>query len=93
MDNLKMSIDKDIVASNNSLKAALLAADAQKRNLALSEKVLAQTQKKYQQGLGSNIEITNAQTEFKNAQTNFFNAMYTAIIAKVDFLNAVGKIK
>jgi outer membrane protein len=75
------------------LQAALLAADAQKDNLGLSEKVLMQTQKKYQQGLGSNTEINNAQTEFKAAQTNFFNALYDAISAKVDYLNALGKIQ
>jgi outer membrane protein TolC len=93
LGNLENSINRDIANAKVRLQAALLAADAQKDNLGLSEKVLMQTQKKYQQGLGSNTEINNAQTEFKAAQTNFFNALYDAISAKVDYLNALGKIQ
>lgn len=93
ISNLENNINQQIANAKNRLHAALLAADAQKDNLKLSEKVLMQTQKKYQQGLGSNTEINNAQTEFKAAQTNFFNALYEAIVAKVDYLNAIGKIQ
>jgi outer membrane protein TolC len=47
---------------------------------------------KYEQGLGSNQEIYNAQTELKVAQTNYYSALYDAIIAKIDFLQATGKL-
>ena len=52
----------------------------------------AQTKKKYEIGTGSNMEITGAQTDLVTAQTNYIGAMYSAIIARVDYLKATGKL-
>ena len=66
--------------------------DYQKKNMELSERVYEQTRKKYEQGLGSNLEITNALTDQKSAQASYFSALYNAVIARVDYLTAVGKL-
>jgi outer membrane protein TolC len=66
--------------------------DFQKKNMELAEKIYQQTKKKYEVGTGSQIEIVAAQTEMKAAQTNYITALYDAIIAKVDFLKATGKL-
>ena len=58
----------------------------------LAVQVYEQTKKKYEMGLGSNIEINAAQTDLKSAQTNYINSLYDAIIARVDFLKAAGKL-
>jgi outer membrane protein TolC len=62
------------------------------KNRKLAEEVFNQTQKKFQAGLGSNTEITAAQTDLKAAETNYINALYDAIIARVDYLKAIGKL-
>ncbi len=92
MELLKLSIDNDVASSRNRFRDAILAVDAQKDNMKLAEEVYEQTKKKYEQGLGSNTEINNAQTELRAAQTNYFAALFDAAIAKVDYLKAVGKI-
>jgi outer membrane protein len=92
MQLLKLNIDKDVASSRNSFRAAILAVDAQRDNMKLAEDVFSQTKKKYDQGLGSNTEINQAQTDLSTAQTNFFEALYDATIAKIDYLKAVGKI-
>jgi len=48
--------------------------------------------KKYEQGVGSNLEITNAQTALKEAQTNYYNAVYDMIVSKIDFQKATGTL-
>jgi outer membrane protein TolC len=60
--------------------------------MGLAEKVYEQTKKKFEVGTGSQIEITNAQADLKGAQTNYINALYNAIIARIDFLKATGKL-
>jgi outer membrane protein TolC len=50
------------------------------------------TVKKYESGLGSNLEITNAQTDYRVAQSNYFGALYDAIQSKFDYLKATGKL-
>jgi outer membrane protein len=42
--------------------------------------------------LGSNTEISTAETDRKTAQTNYINALYEAIVARIDYLKATGKL-
>lgn len=92
LELLKLSIDNDVAAARNRYRDAVLAVDAQRQNVELAERVYDQTKKKYEQGLGSNIEINTAQTELRSAQTNLYAALYDAAIARVDYLKATGKI-
>ncbi len=89
---LKISIDGEVENSKNNFIAAITAMDAQKKNMVLAEKVYDQTKKKYEIGTGSATEINTAQVDLKTAQTNYIVALYDAIIAKVDFLKATGKL-
>jgi outer membrane protein len=66
--------------------------DEQTKNMQLAEQVYNQTKLKYDQGLGSNLEVKNAETELISAQNNYFTALYDAIIARIDYLKAVGKL-
>jgi outer membrane protein TolC len=92
IDNLKLSIDSEIEQAKTNFKSALSTLDFQKENMKLAETVYNQTKKKFEVGTGSNTEITSAQTDLVTAQTNYINALYTAIIAKVDYLKATGKL-
>jgi outer membrane protein TolC len=61
--------------------------------MALAEHVYNQTKIKYEAGVGSTTDILNAETDLKTAQNNYIAAMYDAIIAKIDYNNATGKLK
>jgi outer membrane protein TolC len=60
--------------------------------MALAQKVFETTKKKYEQGLGSSFEILQADTELQQAHGNYFKALYDAVIARVSYLKAVGKL-
>ncbi|QEC68132.1 TolC family protein [Panacibacter ginsenosidivorans] len=92
IDFLKLSIDKEVEEATNNFRNAVNTLDFQKKNIELAEKVYEQSKKKYEIGTGSTTEITNAQTDLRIAQNNYINALYTAIIAKVDYLKATGKL-
>ncbi len=91
--DLKISIDNAASQARSSFSTAILTLDYQKKNMALAEHVYNQTKKKYEAGAGSTTDITNAETDLKTAQTNYISAMYDAIIAKIDYNNAIGKLK
>lgn len=90
---LKLNIDSEIQTAKNNFNSAIANLDRQKRNMQLAETVYGQTKTKYEAGMGSQIEITNAQTDLKTAQTNYINALYNAVIARVDFLKATGNLQ
>jgi outer membrane protein len=92
IENLKLSIDNEVQTARTSMNSAIVSMDYQRKNMALAESVYEQTKKKYEQGLGSNLEITTAQTELRTAQVNYYSSLYDAIIAKIDYLKAVGKL-
>ncbi len=92
IEQLKQVIDYDVEQAKIKMTSALLTMDNQKKNIELAEKVFNTTKKKYEQGLGSNQEIYNAQTELKVAQTNYYSSLYDAISAKIDWLKTAGKL-
>ncbi|MEP7230678.1 MAG: TolC family protein [Ginsengibacter sp.] len=92
LDNLKESIDNDIAQARINMKSAMLTLDNQKRNIELAQQVYNTTKLKYEQGLGSNQEINQAQTDLVTAQNNYYGSLYDAINAKIDFQRAAGKL-
>lgn len=90
--DLKNNITTEIDTARISLQNALVALDEQKKNMELAEQVYNQTKKKYEQGLGSNLEVTNAEAELKTAQNNYFSSLYDAVVARIEFLRATGKL-
>ncbi len=92
IENLKQSIDVEVRTARNNFINAIRNMDNQKENTSLAESVYNQTKKKYESGLASSTDLTNAQTDLIQAQTNYINALYNAVVAKVDYLKAIGKI-
>lgn len=90
--NLKSSIDLEVKQSQIGYDNAMKSLNAQQRNIELAEKVARVTKIKYEQGVGSNIEVIDAEDSLRQAQTNYYNALFDAIVAKVDLDKAYGKL-
>jgi outer membrane protein len=93
LDNLKKSIDFQAATSRTTLKNSLLQVQSQKRNLDLANSVLDLAQKKYKAGVGSNLEVTTAQTELLRSQNNYFTSLLDVINAEADLKKALGLLK
>lgn len=92
LENLKLTIDNEVEQAIAKYNSSIVSMEAQKRNMDLAERVYGQTKKKYEIGTGSNTEINAADVDLKTAQTNYITSLYDAIIAKVDYLKAIGKL-
>jgi outer membrane protein TolC len=90
---IKKSIDLDLSSSITILQNASVSLENQKKNITLAEEVYRLSKLKYEQGVGSNIEIITAETALKESQTNYFNALFDALVAKIDFDKANGNLK
>jgi len=93
IDELTRSIDFQTAQSQTSLRNALLAVQSQQRNQELAGTVLDLAQRKYREGVGSNLEVTQAQSDFLQAQNNYFQAMLEAVNAQADLQRALGTLK
>lgn len=93
IDNLKQTIDFQAGQSRIVLKNTLLQLESQARNLALANSVIDLARKKYKAGVGSNLEVSQAQTELLNAQNNYFNSLLDVVNAQTDLQKALGNFK
>jgi outer membrane protein TolC len=92
MEAMKNNIDNEITQAKLNYISSVATVQFQKKNMQLAETVYAQTRKKFETGTGSNTEISASQADLVAAQNNYMNALYSALIAKVDFLKATGKL-
>lgn len=89
---IQRTIDMQQTVARVTLQNAAATLAAQKANMELAQSVYDVTKKKYEQGVGSNIEVLNAETSLKEAQTNYFSALYDAVTAKVDYDKSMGNL-
>jgi outer membrane protein TolC len=92
VENLKLNIGQEVAIARNNFINAINTMNSQKTNMETAESVYTQTKKKFESGLATNTDLSNSQNDLITAQSNYVTALYTAVIAKVDFLKAIGKI-
>lgn len=62
-----------------------------KLNLDLAAEIYEKTNIKFKEGVGSTLEITQAETDLKTAQTNYMNALYDLAVSKLELKKAMGE--
>lgn len=90
--SLQNSIDLEIKQSSLMFENAIETLKTQRDNMDLANRVGQVTKIKYQQGVGSNIEVIDAENSLRQAQTNYYSAMFDAMVAKIDLDKAYGKL-
>ena len=74
------------------LKNNLKSLENQKKTMDLSQEIARITKIKYSEGVGSNLEVINAEASLKETQINYYNALYNVVIAKIDLQKALGTL-
>jgi outer membrane protein TolC len=96
-------IDNGFVALENAIRTEIIKASSdyaiyqanyqvQARNLDLAKEVQRVAKIKFKQGVGSNLELTSAETALREAEINYYASVYDIIISKIDLEKATGKL-
>ena len=62
-----------------------------KDNLDLAQRIYDTTQIKYREGVGSSVEVVQAEQALYESQANYLNALYETLVAKEDLFLALGR--
>jgi outer membrane protein TolC len=89
---LRSSIDFEVKQAAIMYLNAIKTLESQRANSSLAENIARITKIKYEEGVGSNLEVVDAEASLKDAQVNYYNALYDALLAKVDLDKAYGKL-
>ncbi|MCR9015376.1 TolC family protein [Aquiflexum gelatinilyticum] len=87
---LESNIEVEKFQARTNLENNIQALKVQQENRELAMEVFRMAKIKYDEGVGSNLEVVEADSALKDAETNYFSALYDALIAKVDLEKALG---
>jgi len=93
LEQIKQSVQLEYSSALVAYQNALASLKTQENNLKLAQSVFDTAIKKYESGVGSNLEVVNAEASLKEAQTNYLAALYDALSAKVDLDKALGNLQ
>lgn len=75
-----------------SYQNARQSVQSRERSMELAERIFDTTQIKYREGVGSSLEVTQAESELYNAQANYINSLFDLLTATNDLKKALGKL-
>jgi outer membrane protein len=87
------NISLEIYQARTSLKNDLNILEVQRENMALAQEVYDISKIKYNEGVGSNLEVVEADAALIESEINYLSALYDGLIAKVDLEKALGILK
>lgn len=90
--NMENTIKYQAEQSKFSLENNLKTLETLRSNMNLAQEVARIARVKFEAGVGSNLELVNAETDYKEAQTNFFNALYDVVVANIDYKKSLGTL-
>jgi outer membrane protein len=90
---LKDNFTNEVYSAKASLKNDLNILDVQRENLDLAQEVFNIAKIKYQEGVGSNLEVIDADGALTEAEINYLAALYDGLISKVNLEKALGLLK
>jgi outer membrane protein len=93
LDDMQKTVNLQLSQSKIAYINGLQTLNDQKANRALAQEVLRVSKIKYEQGVGSSIEVTQAQTAVEDADNTYIQGLYDALVSKVDLDKAYGRIQ
>lgn len=97
LENQRLFLDDNIALeiyqARTSLKNDMNILAVQRENMVLAQEVYDISKIKYNEGVGSNLEVVEADAALIESEINYLSALYDGLIAKVDLEKALGILK
>lgn len=91
-ENLEHAIDLEYFNAKTNLENNLALLETIKKNRDIANEIVRASKIKYDNGIGSSLDVVDAESSLKEADTNYFAALYAAIISKIDLEKALGNL-
>ena len=91
--DLRRQIELEIRLALDGLRSAGEQVKAAEEGLTLAEGELAQAQRRYEAGMTTGLEVTDAQTRLQRARDNRISALANHSLARIDLAAAMGAIR
>jgi outer membrane protein TolC len=92
LSTLKDATAAGVTSKVNELRRVQNLIELMQRNIDLAERAYQIATNRYKEGLGSELEVKDADVALSLAKTNYTNSVHDFIIAKAELDNLIGKV-
>lgn len=89
---LENAIDQEIFTYQANFNRANRQLDIQKKNFELAQEIFGRVNLKYTTGLGSSLDLVNAQRDLETARNSYLSTLYDYFVAQLDLRKAIGDL-
>jgi len=93
LDDFKRGMKLEVMNHMTTHRNAKMTLKNRKNALEITEAIYKKTQIKFKEGVGSSVEISQAESSLYQAQAAYIGALYDVVVTKTDLDIALGKIK
>jgi outer membrane protein len=91
--SMEQGIQLEHQNARNTLRSNIEKLQTQDKNRNLAREIARVSKIKYEQGVGSNLEVIDAEASLRESETNYYLALLETIISKIDLDKALGNFK
>ncbi len=91
--DLRQQIELELRLAQDALTSAALQSEVAQSGLALAEEEEMRARRRYDAGVGTSLEVTDAQTRLARARQNLTDALGLYNLARIDWTEARGRIE
>ena len=77
--SINLQVNQAISSYENTKESIIVS----KQNLELAKDVYLATERKFKEGIGSNLELIDSNNSLKTAQNQYYNSLYESVIASI----------
>ena len=86
--SINLQVNQAISSYENTKETILVS----KKNLELAKDVYLATERKFKEGVGSNLELIDSNNSLKTAQNQYYNSLYESVIASIEIKKTLGTL-
>ncbi len=88
LEMARMEVNNARIQYSNARRSV----QSRQRSMDLAERIYETTQFKYREGIGSSLEVTQAESELYSSQANYIQALFDLLSAQNNLKRALGKL-
>lgn len=89
---LESAVENDVFYARTHYVTAKKTVENQNENYELAKEIREIAAAKYQEGVGSSLEVTTSNNDLLVAETNYLSAIYDLLVAEIEYNKALGRI-
>lgn len=91
LEKFASSAKLEVLSANNEFQNKYRNFENQRANLDLAQKILDKSRVMYKVGVGTSLELSQAESDFIQTQNNFLSSVYELAVAYIDLQVALGE--